>query len=73
MVEELEINKLKISVELDRQDLEALKKTKSRKEFERLAKKVFEATDTDNSGYIDSDEMLQLILILLPEEEREAA
>ena len=66
MVEELEQQlavtpKVELSMALDTCDVENIKETKSRKEFERLAKKIFAAADLDNSGFIDKDEMLKLI------------
>jgi hypothetical protein len=48
----------------------ALKKTESRKEFERVIKKVFAAADTDSNGYLDKKEVLEMIIMCVPEQER---
>jgi len=51
-------------------NFEVLKKTESRKEFERVIKMVFAEADTDSNGYLDKKEVLEIIIMLVPEQGR---
>jgi predicted acetyltransferase len=46
-----------LSEALDPHDFEIIKKTDSRKELDRVLKKIFAAVNTDNSGYLDRKEI----------------